>query len=242
MLLDEQKTNRHEYIGGSDVPIILGASKFKNPWDLLLEKTLLKSSDFGGSIYSELGNILEPRIQNGLKLINVDDITYKKTYKNVPFECHIDGLNPDLNEVQEIKVANQTIEQCYEAYHWQVRTYMFATNLNKANLILLKRQGKLKDIVTSIIKEYDLGNLHDFGTIDQTDVEMALKDLNYEVDNLVLYPSMFQIQKITRDELMEEYFLEKVALFWDYKLKLDNDNTLVDDVNFKNNFMSDFNY
>lgn len=242
MLLDEQKQNRHNYIGGSDVPIILGASKFKQPWDLLLEKTLIKESKFGGSIYSELGNILEPRIQKGLKLVNVDEITYSREYQQVPFECHIDGLNQALDEIQEIKVANQTMEQCYESYHWQVRTYMYVLGLNQANLILLRRDGKLKEIVSDIIREYDLGFLHDFSNLDQTDVTMAVGDLNNRINQLKLYPSMFKVTKIRRDEVMEDYFLEKVKLFWEYKLKLDANNSLKDDEKFQADFLKEFSY
>ena len=71
MISPEELKRRHEYIGGSDVPIIMGASKFNKPWNLLLEKALISKKEFGGSVYTEIGNIMEPRIQNAMNLINV---------------------------------------------------------------------------------------------------------------------------------------------------------------------------
>ena len=38
--------DRDKYIGGSDIPIIMGISSFKTRWDLLLEKAGLKEDTF----------------------------------------------------------------------------------------------------------------------------------------------------------------------------------------------------
>ncbi len=242
MLLEEQMKLRHTYIGGSDVPIILGASKFKKPWDLLLEKAQIKVSDFGGNIYSELGNILEPRIQAGLNLVNVDEITYQKQYQNVDFQCHIDGLNQEGNEIQEIKVANQTIDECYKSYEWQVRTYMYVVGIQNANLILLPRTGDLKSLVSHIIRSYDLGFLHDFNQLDELDVKQAVQDLNDGVANIKLYKRMFHFKKITHDPKKEAYMLSQVSRFWEFKERLDEDNKLVSNPNFIQEFNQHFNY
>ncbi len=241
MLLDEQKLLRHTYIGGSDVPIILGCSKFKKPWDLLLEKAQIKASDFGGNIYSELGNILEPRIQSGLDLINVDEITYEKQFQNVLFQCHIDGLNQEKDEIQEIKVANQTIDECYQSYEWQIRTYMYVVGLNKARLILLPRTGELKNLVSSIIRSNNLGYLHDFNNLDQVDVSSAIKQLNDDVANFKLYKRMFHFKDISHDDLKQEYMLSKVSKFWEFKQRLDLDNNLISDSSFIAEFNTYFN-
>ena len=45
--------DRHKYIGGSDIPIIMGISDFKTRFDLLLEKAQLKEDDFEGNVYTE---------------------------------------------------------------------------------------------------------------------------------------------------------------------------------------------
>ncbi len=40
--------DRDKYIGGSDIPAIMGLSPFTSRWDLLLEKAGLKERDFFG--------------------------------------------------------------------------------------------------------------------------------------------------------------------------------------------------
>ena len=39
MLTDEQRAKRHEGLGASDTPIIMGYSTYKTPYELYLEKT-----------------------------------------------------------------------------------------------------------------------------------------------------------------------------------------------------------
>ena len=55
--------DRHLYIGGSDLPIIMGISSFKSRFDLLLEKAELKENDFDGNSYTEYGNVMEEKIR-----------------------------------------------------------------------------------------------------------------------------------------------------------------------------------
>ena len=56
--------DRDKYIGGSDIPIIMGISSFKTRFDLLLEKAGIKENDFAGNKYTEYGNVMEPKIRN----------------------------------------------------------------------------------------------------------------------------------------------------------------------------------
>lgn len=236
MILEEQFKNRHLYIGGSDVPIILGCSKFKSPFELLLEKAKLVESDFGGSVYSEIGNLLEGRIQNGMKLVNVDEITYKKTFQNVNFECHIDGLNNEGNQIQEIKVTNQSLEDCYNAYEWQIRCYMYVVGINNARLIQLRRDGKLKHIATNIIRRYKLDFLHNFNHMDNNEVTELVDELKLELDNLYLSTGMLGTKNISHDQKKEDYMLRKVSVFWDFRERLINDNSLRFNPEFKSEF------
>lgn len=55
--------DRNKYIGGSDIPIIMGISKFKKRFDLLLEKAELKENDFTGNAYTEYGNVMEEKLE-----------------------------------------------------------------------------------------------------------------------------------------------------------------------------------
>ena len=58
------KVDRDKYIGGSDIPIIMGISQFKTRFELLLEKAGLKENTFDGNEYTEYGNIMEPKIRD----------------------------------------------------------------------------------------------------------------------------------------------------------------------------------
>lgn len=55
--------NRNLYVGGSDVPTILGINKYKTQYELALEKTGIQPSEFTGNEYTEYGNKLEPQIR-----------------------------------------------------------------------------------------------------------------------------------------------------------------------------------
>ena len=56
--------DRDLYIGGSDVPVIMGISTFNTRWGLLQEKAGLKENTFNGTKYTEYGNVLEPKIRD----------------------------------------------------------------------------------------------------------------------------------------------------------------------------------
>ena len=64
--------DREKYIGGSDIPIIMGISPFKSRFDLLLEKAGLKENDFTGNEYTEYGNKLE------ILLMKIEKISSKR--------------------------------------------------------------------------------------------------------------------------------------------------------------------
>ncbi len=143
MLTKEQLENRSEYIGGSDVAIIMGASPFKTPWELLLEKARIVPNNFKGNKYTEVGNVLEPKIQEALAIKNVDEITYEKQYHEVPFAGHIDGLSQAEDILYEIKVSSGNMEKVLQTYEYQIRTYMYLTDLNQARLVLLQRDANI---------------------------------------------------------------------------------------------------
>ena len=60
---DTVKQDRDKYIGGSDIPAIMGISQFKTRYQLLREKAGLEQDTFTGNKYTEYGNIMEPKIR-----------------------------------------------------------------------------------------------------------------------------------------------------------------------------------
>ena len=131
--------DRNLYIGGSDIPIIMGISPFKKRFDLLLEKAGLKENDFDGNEYTEYGNILEPKIREFINLnekkLFVED---KKIVGDI--RCHVDGYN-QKDTILEIKTTSQVHKSVdeYKVYLCQLLFYMSVYEAKKGKLAVYER-------------------------------------------------------------------------------------------------------
>lgn len=132
--------DRNKYIGGSDVPIIMGISPFKTRYDLLLEKAQIKENDFEGNEYTEYGNILEPIIREYVnetlysKDRFKDDVLIKGNRR-----ANFDGINKTA--VLEIKTTSQIHENVndYKVYLAQLLFYMDLAGREKGILAVYER-------------------------------------------------------------------------------------------------------
>ena len=102
--MQDVKVDRNKYIGGSDIPAILGISPFRRRFDLLLIKADLLQNEFDGNEYTEYGNILEPQIRDYI------NATYNVNFRedkliNGDVRCHVDGY--DGISILEIKTTSQ---------------------------------------------------------------------------------------------------------------------------------------
>lgn len=133
MITEEQRIERRMGIGGSDLPIILGLSSYKTPYQLYLEKIGEIEPTFEETPVQEWGHALEPIIRikfaekHGFRLrAPVEDskyaslsnlITYDLESQSHPFheflKGNLDGFIPELNAIHEIKCSNQ-----FMAYEW----------------------------------------------------------------------------------------------------------------------------
>lgn len=75
--------DRDKYIGGSDLPAIMGLSEFRTRYDLLREKALGEVSTFEGNEYTQYGKDMEPIIRDYL------NTAYHRHF--VDDTCRIDG-------------------------------------------------------------------------------------------------------------------------------------------------------
>ena len=130
--------NRHKYIGGSDVPVIMGISSFKSRFDLLLEKAELQDDDFLGNEYTEYGNALEPKIRD---YINSSMHRYFKedTLIKDNFRGNFDGI--DLDGILEIKTTSNIKKTLngYKTYLVQLLYYMVMAGKEKGILAVYER-------------------------------------------------------------------------------------------------------
>lgn len=84
--------DRDKYIGGSDIPAILGISKFTTRWQLLLEKAGLEERPFSGNRFTEYGHIIEPQIRDYINLVYNTNFVPNRVI-NGDIRYHSDGFN-----------------------------------------------------------------------------------------------------------------------------------------------------
>jgi predicted phage-related endonuclease len=194
--MQDVRTDRNKYIGGSDIPIIMNISPFKKRFDLLLEKADLLENEFEGNVYTEYGNILEPKIREYInKLKNTNYIEYKKIEGNI--RCHLDGFNEV--SVLEIKTTSQIRKKVssYKKYLVQLLFYMQTMKVDKGLLVVYERP---KDFCEEFHKERL--QLHE---IDIKDYEKLLLEINESVEDFKK-----DLEKIKENPFLEEWELEEM--------------------------------
>lgn len=138
--------DRDKYIGGSDIPIIMGLSTFRTRWQLLLEKAGLEQNPFDGNIYTDYGNILEPKIRNYINA-NFDGADF------VPYQiidgdlrANMDGFNGTC--VLEIKTTSNVGDDVhdYRNYLVQLLFYMSMANVDDGFLAVYERPNDFNTV------------------------------------------------------------------------------------------------
>lgn len=165
--------DRFKYIGGSDIPIIMGISPFKTRYQLLLEKAELANNDFEGNIYTTYGKELEPKIRAYLNYEYSTDFEPNRII-NGDFRAHTDGF--DGERVIEIKTTSHIYDTVneYKIYLVQLIKYMEENKVDKGILAVYERPENFDTT-------FDVSRLHIY-EIDMADYEMLLKEVNAELD------------------------------------------------------------
>ena len=131
------KIDRNKYIGGSDIPIIMGISPYKSRFELLLEKAEYKFDDSPSNIYTRYGNVMEEEIRSYLSKIY--GMEFKEgLHKRDDIRIHTDGeafqilteysFNHFVAEIKTTSHIYQSLEE-YRAYLVQLLFYMEEVDL-----------------------------------------------------------------------------------------------------------------
>jgi putative phage-type endonuclease len=151
MLTKKQIRARNNYIGASDVPIIMGLNKWQTVYDLWLLKTKrIEPRDLSDNQAVHFGNMLENVVAREFQKRNkIKVITPKNRYflKDYPFmTALLDRVAVDKNILIEIKTTStfnknqwgeQDSDNVPEAYLVQVMTQMLVSGLREAYLAVL---------------------------------------------------------------------------------------------------------
>jgi putative phage-type endonuclease len=130
--------DRHKFIGGSDIPIIMGLSSFKTRWQLLLEKAQLAEDNFSGNRFTNYGNIMEPKIREYINLTKSANFQPTRVIDG-DLRLHTDGFDGDC--VLEIKTTSDihATATAYRHYLVQLVKYMEKHNVEKGILAVYNR-------------------------------------------------------------------------------------------------------
>lgn len=123
--------NRERGIGGSDVAAVMGISPFTSRFDLLKYKAGFKENEFKGSIYTEYGDALEPKIRDYVNTLGYDfkpDYIETETDKPLSLYDHCDGLDGDRDVVLEIKTTS-TIHKTVDEYKYYLVQLLYGMKL-----------------------------------------------------------------------------------------------------------------
>jgi putative phage-type endonuclease len=167
--------DRDKFIGGSDIPVIMGISSFKTRWELLQEKAGLKESTFTGNKYTEYGKVLEPKIRDYINEASEDYPPFEPNRViDGDFRAHTDGF--DGGCVLEIKTTShiyETVDE-YKVYLVQLVKYMEVNKVERGVLAVYERP---EDFNTDL--NLDLLRIHCIALSDYTDL---LAEVNAELD------------------------------------------------------------
>ena len=165
--------DREKYLGGSDIPAIMGISPFKKRFDLLLEKAQLKDNDFNGNEYTEYGNELEPKIRDYVNSFSKKKYLEDKVIKD-DLRYHSDGFNGEC--VLEIKTTSNIHDDVndYKVYLVQL---LFGMQMHNVKYGMLAVYERPEDFNT----EFDSDRLTTY-QINIKDYKDLLEDINVAVD------------------------------------------------------------
>ena len=165
--------NRESYIGGSDLPIIMGISPFKTRYELLLEKAGLKEIESFSNAYTLYGQTMEPYIR--------DYINHNRKKRFEPnrvivgdLRSHTDGFNGEC--VLEIKTTSHIYEDVndYKIYLVQLLLYMQMNEVTKGKLAVYARPADFSE-------EFDADRLTVYD-INMSDYTELMEEINAELD------------------------------------------------------------
>lgn len=165
--------DRDKYIGGSDIPVILGISKFKTRWQLLLEKAGLEESTFSGNRFTLYGHVIEPQIRKHINLTYNTQFVPNRVIDG-DIRCHTDGFNGEcVLEIKSTSDIHPTVEG-YKVYLVQLVKYMEENKVQRGILAVYERPEDMNPV-------FDPKRLQVF-EITMEDYRNLLNHVNKEID------------------------------------------------------------
>ena len=199
--------DRHKYIGGSDLPTILGlnAKYGKSIYDFAREKAGIIPSTFNGNQFTKYGQKMEPVIRdyiNSLYGVNYLEDTIIDSDRG--YRGNTDGIDRGADvPILEIKTFGEELD--VEYYTAQCQFYMETFNQDACLLVGYKRP---KDFYTGV--DYDLEN------------DDSYFNLEFDENNIVIHT-------IYRDPKLWEKIEERIIAFKNAVAELRNSHEMTEE-------------
>lgn len=130
--------NRRLFVGGSDVPILLGISKYKSQYELAKEKVGIVPTVFEGNEYAVYGQMLEPKIRDYINAVNEINFQPDTAFnKDICVRGNCDGVDYEEQLLLEIKTHGKN--PTMNVYKAQIQLYLYLFDLPAAWLALYER-------------------------------------------------------------------------------------------------------
>ncbi len=183
--------DRDKYIGGSDIPAILGISKFTTRWQLLLQKAGLEERSFTGNRYTEYGHIIEPQIRDHINLVYNTNFVPNRVI-NGDIRYHADGFNGEC--VLEVKSTSDIYSSVdgYKVYLVQLLKGMEENQVKHGILAVYDRPEDMNPVFDP--KRLQIFEIH----IDE--YRPLLAKVNREIDRFRV-----DLERLKENPLLSEY-------------------------------------
>lgn len=182
--------DREKWIGGSDIPAVMGISPFKTRYDLLLEKAGLKEVEFVDNEYVRFGRMIEPKIRAYIN--DFLETTFKPNKKTEgKIRYHSDGVNETtMIEIKSTSQIHQEVND-YKIYLVQLLTGMKVNKLENGILAVYERPADFSE-------EFDPARLQIF-YIKISDYQDLMKEIELAVDDFIR-----DVEKLQQDPFLTE--------------------------------------
>lgn len=205
--------DRAKYIGGSDIPIIMGLSSFKTRYELLQDKAEIREENFLGNEYTEYGNIMEGKIRDYVSgILNCDFQEYKTIKEDLRY--HADGYDVLKKVVLEVKTTSEIHDDKW-AYKRYIVQLALGMDINQKANGVLAVYARPEDFG----EEFDSTNLHVY-SFSYIEIESLLKNEIYPAIDLF----RADLERIKENPFLTEEDLtpNEIVKIADMALELEN--------------------
>lgn len=176
--MQDVRKDRDKYIGGSDIPIIMGLSPFGTRWSLLQKKVGITKPDFDGNEYTRYGEVMEPKIRDYFNSsYNCECVEDKIIDGRLRY--HYDGLDRENCVAIEIKTTSQIHDTLtgYKRYLVQLLTGMKLAGVKEGYLLVYERPEDFDE-------EFDTKKMQTFA-INISDHDTLLEEINFAIGGFI---------------------------------------------------------